>query len=63
MHVAKPSKQWLLPSHMHGRRSFEMPQPARADSYGPLLIDKHARYVLVNFLRFSRVLVMDLIAG
>ena len=31
MHVGKPSCQWLLTSHVHGRRGFEMPQPAAVD--------------------------------
>ena len=31
MHLGKPSNQWLLASHMHGRRGFETPQPARVD--------------------------------
>ena len=50
MYVGKPSDQWLLTSHMHGRRGFEMPQPAQV---GVMVIRhnvKNTTYVATSYL-------------
>ena len=52
MHVGKPSNQWLLTSHMHGRRGFEMLRLAGADVMVHCRNVKNASFVLVNFYGF-----------
>ena len=59
MHVGKPSGQRSLTSNMHGRRSYEILQPAAADVMYPCQIVENASFALVNFygfLFFFRVL-------